>query len=238
MSRLPLTGYDNGSIPEVFVYEADAGWIFCASCSPRGAAPVAGAEYWEEERGGFVGMSGSNEFMSRWIDREGTQVYFVTGQPLVPQDTNRHLDVYEWESDGSGSCGQTAGCIDLLSSGSSPGNAYFVDASANGDDVFFTSRAQLVPRARDEAIKLYDARVDGGFPETSLSCTGTGCQGVPPAPPIFASPSSATFNGVGNFEPSAPGKTVTTKKRTAARARAERLAKALSACGKRPKKRR
>ena len=36
----------------------------------------------------------------------------------------------------------------------------------------------------------------------ALACTGTGCQGVPPAPPIFATPSSVTFNGVGNFEPS------------------------------------
>ena len=30
-------------------------------------------------------------------------------------------------------------------------------------------------------------------------CTGTGCQGIPGAPPIFATPSSVTFEGVGNF---------------------------------------
>jgi hypothetical protein len=127
-------------------------------------------------------------------------VFFDTSQPLVPQDTNSRQDVYEWESNGAGSCRTSAGCIYLLSTGTSPSNAGFVGAGASGKDVLFIARAELVPQARDEVAKLYDARVDGGFPETSLTCSGTGCQGVPPAPPIFATPSSVTFNGIGNFE--------------------------------------
>jgi hypothetical protein len=215
MSRLPLTGYDNYGlvgynnsnqpiyqhVPEVFVYDAGAGRIACASCNPTGAAPIAlsnGVPY----EGSYVGMSGNASFMLRWIDeREGTQVYFMTNQPLVPDDTNAHQDVYEWESDGSGGCRQTTGCIALLSSAGPTGNAYFVDAGADGSDVFITSRASLTRTAFDETVKVYDVRAGGGVAETSLACTGTGCQGAPPAPPIFATPSSVTFNGVGDFEP-------------------------------------
>ena len=32
-------------------------------------------------------------------------------------------------------------------------------------------------------------------------CTGTGCQGPPEPAPTFATPSSVTFNGPGNFPP-------------------------------------
>jgi hypothetical protein len=70
---------------------------------------------------------------------------------------------------------------------------------------------------------LYDVRVNGGFPQQSLACTGTGCQGVPPAPPAFATPSSATFSGTGNFAPHPPTKS---KSET----RAQKLAKALKKC--------
>lgn len=201
MSHAPLTGYDSQSLPEVFVYDAESGRIACVSCSRTGAAPAATRET-AAFAGGLVATSGNPSFTLRWInEREGLQVYFMTDQPLAPSDTNGLEDVYEWESDGSGNCQATDACVGLLSSADPLSNAYFVDASANGADVFITSRAQLVASAFDETVKVYDVGVDGGVPETSLACTGTGCQGVPPAPPIFATPSSVTFNGVGNFEP-------------------------------------
>ena len=46
------------------------------------------------------------------------------------------------------------------------------------------TRDQLVAGDHDQLYDLYDARFHGGFPEvTSPQCTGTGCQGVPNAPP-------------------------------------------------------
>lgn len=229
-SRLELTGYDNygivgyeyehgkpvlsrpsyAAIPEIFVYDADSRRILCASCNPTGAPP---APYGTNPlattlEGAIVSVSGAASFMPRWIaEREGTQVYFMTAQPLVANDSNDMQDVYEWQSDGSGGCGLDAGCLKLISSAEPLSNAYFIDSAANGRDVFFTSRSLLTGNASGETLKLYDARVGGGRAEPSLACTGTGCQGVPPAPPIFATPSSVTFNGVGNFEPgSAPVK--------------------------------
>ncbi len=79
--------------------------------------------------------------------------------------------------------------------------AVFLDASATGDDVFFTTRAQLVPEDKNEQIDVYDARVNGGFPTAHTACSGTRLPGRPPAPPTFATPASVTFSGTGNFPP-------------------------------------
>jgi hypothetical protein len=227
MSQLSLTGYDNRAQPEVFVYEADAARLRCASCSPSGSPPVHMVDETDQiglpiARGGFATVTENATFMTRWITDDGTDVFFNTSQALVPQDTNGRLDVYEWESDGAGSCRRNAGCIYLLSSGTSASRSEFVDASASGNDVFFITRAVLVPQGAGEVTKLYDARVGGGFPAVSLACSGAGCQGVPPAPPSFATPSTATFNGTGNFSP--------TMQKTHAGTKRRALTRALKAC--------
>jgi hypothetical protein len=244
MSTQPFTGYDNEAVseghaiprPEVFAYDATTAKISCASCNPSGVPPVASTEGWEDERNANVGLSGNPAYPRRWINEtNGIQIYFMTDQPLIPQDTNHRQDVYEWESQGSGSCQQSAGCVAPLSSVTAPAPASFIDASANGEDVFFVQRASLVPQAIDEDVKLYDARVNGGFPESSLACTGTGCQGAPPAPPAYATPASETFNGIGNYPPSSPP---TTKSKAKPLTRAQKLAKALKTCRQMPKRRR
>ncbi|HEY3960022.1 MAG TPA: hypothetical protein VGL68_05870 [Solirubrobacteraceae bacterium] len=228
MSRRSITGYDNeggcttpeaepAGCSEVFVYDADSQELSCASCSPSGAPPVAALGH----EGRFVGgaflqtpnrqpgaapVSDEPSYQLREISEDGSRVFFDTAEPLVPQDSNGAEDVYEWERSGSGTCHESRGCVYLISGALSSEEAVFLDASASGDDVFFTTRAQLVPQDRNELIDVYDARVDGGFVETSLACTGTGCQGVPSAPPTFATPSSATFSGIGNFPPPTPSK--------------------------------
>jgi len=259
MSRQPLTGYDNrgivtfvgngfgspvyGPVPETFVYQAGANRLSCASCDPTGALPARTAEGWEDERGGFAPLSSSGVFMPRWVNETGTEVFFETSQPLVARDTNRRLDVYEWRSEGTDDCGYARGCVSLISGGDEADDAFFVDASSSGDDVFFTSRESLTQSALGETTNVYDARVGGGFPETTESCTGTGCQGAAPAAPLFSTPPSLTFSGTGNFAPapsapsSAPKKKKTTCKKGFAKSKkgkcvAERKAKA----GKRKRK--
>jgi hypothetical protein len=221
-SVLPLTGYNNQGlengevrVPEIYVYAAAAnegkGRLYCASCDPTGAPPVRDLGVSEDETtrsdleygyklGAFVPHGLYNAtYMSRWLSADGSRVFFDTAQPLVSQDTNGRQDVYEWEQEGAGSCRDSVGCLYLLSGGATQDDSYLLDASESGDDVFFTSRAQFVPQDRNENVKVYDARVDGGSPHLSLVCTGTGCQGVPSGPSIFATPSSVTFTGVGNF---------------------------------------
>lgn len=228
VSRNRLTGYDNvtrtGTEPpypmlEVFVYDAGSGshppTLACASCQPSGAPPPRSPLTGNEEEP--LPASRQNTYQPRWISADGDRVFFDTPEPLVSQDSNgSYLDVYEWEREGTGSCpvatGRYGGCDFLLSGGISQSPSIFVDASADGGEVFFETRAQLVPRDHDENLKLYDARVCTSaspcFHETPVACEGSGCQGNPPAPPIFATPSSVTFNGTGNFSPPASVKQI------------------------------
>lgn len=246
-SRRSLTGYDNsvseGPLPEVFLYDVASGRIVCASCNPSGTPPT--------ERlfsptplnllrfGAFLPPSAHATYMLRWIAADGSRVFFDTGQPLVAQDTNGRQDVYEWEREGSGTCpaGRPGGCVFLLSGGASTDESYFVDASSDGNDVFFTTRGPLVPSDRDIKTDLYDARVAGGFPEVSEGCSGTDCPGVPSASVTFSPPATVTSSGAGNFTPPTPI-ILKSKPKSKLLTRAQKLAKALKACGKQSRKRR
>jgi hypothetical protein len=236
-STQQLTGYDNASVGEegerrgeVFVYDTESGphgHLSCVSCAPTGAAPVN-----EVNTGGgsYLPVSLNPTFMRRWINDEGSRVFFDSSQPLVSRDVNGIQDVYEWEREDTPGCPKATsvwgGCVSILSGGESENTSYFIDADATGENVFFTHRGPLGGvGALSGKTEVFDARVDGGVSEASLACTGTGCQGVPPSSPTFATPPSATLGGGGNFapQPAAKGK-------TAAQIRAERLSMALKAC--------
>ena len=253
MSERSLTGYDNtvssgqscatnssgGPQPaqceEVFLYNAQTDHLSCVSCNPDGSRPT-----------GPSGIPGGTEFRndraiyrSRVLSEDGSRVFFDSADALSTQDTNGEEDVYEYEAPGVGSCGggsavNAGGCVSLLSGGVSTEPSSFVDASANGSDVFFITRQSLLPEDQDQLVDLYDVRQGGGFPQPSVTaCTGTGCQGVPGSPPAFATPSSATFNGIGNYPPP-PVTHATSKPLT----RAQKLAKALKACKKQSRRKR
>jgi hypothetical protein len=206
-STRSLTAYDSGGASEVYVYDADRAGVLCASCRPDGAPPEAGGgSFASQPTGGFLSNPTDDTSLPRWISEDGGRVFFDSDEALVPQDVNGQIDVYEWEREGEGSCpaGREDGCVYLLSGGTSNENSFFTDASTTGDDAFFVTRAALLPEDEGDDTNLYDARVDGYQPVTSPLCTGTGCQGAPPVPPIFATPSSVTFDGIGNFLPPAP----------------------------------
>jgi hypothetical protein len=239
-SKKAITGYHNVET-EVFVYSAADGQLMCSSCNPTAATPILHQNATETK---LPVSTTSNTYMRRWISNDGARVFFNSIQSLVPSDRNGKQDVYEWEREGSGTCAaQTPprlnhGCVFLLSGGASSSPSYLIDADDTGDNVFFEHLGPLGQvSAPEDHNELYDARVNGGFPQSSQFCTGTGCQSVPPAPPSFATPASATFAGTGNFPPAPPVKSVTPKQKTAAQVRAGRLANALRACKKdRPKK--
>jgi DNA-binding beta-propeller fold protein YncE len=204
MPLAPGSASADGAV-EIFNYEAATGRISCVSCDPNSVVKSG-------EEGIFLSVSGQDTYARRVLSEDGERVFFDSFQPLVPQETGQAQGVYEWERESSdGGCREVRparvedGCISLLSGVSSGGSdSYFVEADATGDNVFLVSRNQLVGQSFGERDELYDARVDGGFSESSLACTGSGCQGAPPAPPIFATPSSVTFNGVGNLPPPPP----------------------------------
>jgi hypothetical protein len=206
-----------GPCQQVYLYDAaGTGQLTCVSCSPTGALAIGESSI----PGGTQYENGMAIYQSRVVsdengqgEEEGARVFFDSHNALVPQDINGKQDVYEWEQDGRGSCQAAGGCTSLISSGTSDTESAFADADPGGKNVFFLTSQQLVPGDTDHLFDLYDAREGGGFPTppTPPACTGTGCQGVPPAAPIFATPSSATFAGVGNF--SAQVAKPTTKKK-------------------------
>jgi hypothetical protein len=219
-STQQLTGYDNSLLVEeggeasderggeVFVYDAAAGAtgrLVCASCDPSNAVPSPEVLGTSTVGGGtYLPVSMIATSMRRWISEDGSRVFFDTSQPLVSQDTNGRQDVYEWEREGTPGCPSATshwgGCVFLLSDGSSPDNSYFIDADTTGDSVFFIHRGGLGQAVSAEGkVNVFDARVGGGFPQTSLACAGAACQGVPNAAPMFGTPASATIGGTGNF---------------------------------------
>ncbi len=248
-----LTSYDNAGKNEAYLYDASEPFsvtnLRCVTCNPGNAMAGKGAYLSENES--TAPNSPLSAFMTRNLSAQGTRVFFQTDEALVPEDTNGQMDVYEWEQEGTGSCeageGQeSGGCLYLLSTGKSPEPSYFGDASEAGEDVFLFTRQSLVSQDQDDNVDVYDVRIDGGLagqnpPSPSPCESEERCRGVPATAPIFGAPSSVTLMGDGNVvpppqAPSPVSKPQATPKKPSTRA--QKLAKALKACAKRPRRRR
>jgi hypothetical protein len=226
-SNRALTGYDTTDplsgkpVLEVYTYEL-GGELLCASCNPSGAAPEPDFlrdPFHRFERlainvppiptAASLPTSENGLNPSRPLSEDGSRVFFDSFEALVPQDTNGIVDIYQWEVLGSGDCteGSSAyselngGCISLISTGKSNRRSRFVDASENGDSVFFRTISSISPQDPG-AEDIYVARAGGGFPipVEPPPCEGDACQSIPPAPDD-PTPASAGFRGAGDPVP-------------------------------------
>ncbi len=138
----------------------------------------------------------------RYLTNQG-RLFFDSSERLSPQDTNGGVeDVYEAEPEGVGSCGRANGCVSLISPGTGSVDSNFLAMDENGENVFYTSREQLVKQDTDGLIDVYDARVGGGFASESEApeCHGEACQ--PTISPLTAfSSGTSGFLDAGNIEP-------------------------------------
>ncbi len=190
-------------------------------------------------------------YRPRYLSDSG-RLFFDSSAALVPQDTNDNQSVYEYEPvgvGGSSGCStdlsiyvaSAEGCVGLISSGTAAGESAFVDASENGDDVFFMTSARLTGQDVDNAFDIYDAhvcsvgspcRVEESAPPVCL--TADACRAAPSVEPeVFGAPASTVVSGPGNL--SAAGSTVSTPapaKTVKPRTRAQKLEEALKACRK------
>jgi hypothetical protein len=257
---------------EVFLYSAQDGGLVCASCNPTGARPNGEqdtGEYpglpmdptrtWAITQAAPSGhwlaaaIPGWNEaltdenrgvpiYASRVVSDSG-RLFFDSSDGLVPGDTNGTEDVYEYEPGGIGSCASALpGCVALISSGKSGNDSDFVDASLDGNDVFFTTTDRLTAADVDNATDMYDAHVctamEPCYPASSVAsppCDSTdSCHPSAVAQPgIYNAPATSTFSGAGNVS-QAP---VAAPKKTATQVRAEELTRALKSCRKKKNKR-
>lgn len=193
LSAAPLAEGLNNGHTAVYRYDADTKALDCASCDPGGARSTADAGFAAGTyKGGQPNMSS-----------DGARLFFDTADALLPgQDTNGQGDVYELERQGTGSCLQTGGCLYLLSNGKGNEESVFATATPSGEDVFFRTRDQLVGEDTDSRRDLYDARVNGGFPEPAPPpppCSDEGCRAAPSTPPALVAPGTVGFAGPGNL---------------------------------------
>ena len=177
----------------MYSYDAASGDLRCVSCDPTGAPPA------ESVRGSTAGLFMSDDGRTFWATRD----------PLVPFDTNKLLDVYEF----------VEGRPQLISSGTSDRDESFegrVDAglsgvSADGINVYFVTFDTLVVQDKNGPYaKFYDARTNGGFPPppVELPCVAADeCHGdTNPAPPAPRVVSTGDLGAGGNVVEKKSGK--------------------------------
>lgn len=221
MSNGSPTGFDNRDaasdepVFEVYRYDADAEKLDCVSCLASGARP-SGREleiqFQPSGQWAAAQIPGweTQHYASRVLSNDGSRLFFESFEALVGRDTNQAQDVYEWEEPGTGTCSiesnayraANGGCLYLISSGKNPFDVEFIDASANGDDVFFATGQGFV--SQDPGlIDIYDARVGGGFAPPApppATCQGDACQVAAP-PPVPQVSASATRQAFGDLKP-------------------------------------
>ena len=189
VSSAELTSYDNTQsetgepFSEVYLYDAPSQRLSCVSCNPTGERPGGPSTL----PGTFVSGQGKGAigaYRPRALSADGNRLFFDSRDTLISGDSNSDWDVYEWEAAGFGTCQRPEGCVQLISSGRSADGARFVDASADGGDVFFLTDRSLVPADPLGSVDLYDARVGGGFlqPPTPIPCEEDACQPLPSPP--------------------------------------------------------
>jgi len=187
-------GEHTGGSEQLFVYDAGADTLECASCPADGSLPASAVNGVPD-----IGNPEEKEALwqprnsvRHWVSEEGA-VFFQTATPLVAGDRNNVEDVYEYRS----------GQLRLITPGTGTGDSYFEDASRDGSTVLFVSPAALVPRDREPGVqKLYAARVGGGFPyalpRPPCDVSAGACEGAGTSAPQRTGAGTAAFSGPGN----------------------------------------
>jgi hypothetical protein len=189
--------HPTGGSEQMFVYDADAHTLSCASCPADGTLPAGEVDELPAVGGGLEEESFGSRWQydsteRRWVSDDGT-VFFDTPTPLVAADKNSAGDAYEFRG----------GEVRLVSAGTGGNLSKFENASADGSSVFITTADALVPQDEEPGTyKLYVARVGGGFPFTPESppCDlGAGaCEGKGTGAPVVTGAGTAVFEGPGN----------------------------------------
>jgi hypothetical protein len=185
-SRL-VQGADLDSDRDLYRWSEAAGWE-CLSCQLPGT-PSAG----DSPTIAFAGQPVA-------FSEDGERAFFDSADSLVPADENEGIaDVYQWHE----------GTLSLISTGTGTQNSELLGAGRSGEDVFFRTFERLVGWDVDGNMDIYDARVEGGFPEPSpepapCDADAGACEGEGTSTPAAAGAGSAAFSGPGN--PTAGGK--------------------------------
>ena len=204
MSSQSLTGYHNEGLDEVFVYQAEQSRLTCVSCSPSGEPPVANELAGGASLGAFIPVSHDPTYQPRVISEDGSRVFFDSAQALVSNATNgkigrvrvgarRHRQLRAER-------GLRLSALERHESSTTPSWSTRARAAMTCSSITRGAAGRAGSERRRGSVRCAGRRDSRS---RARACTGSGCQGVPAAPPIFATPASVTFAGVGNFVPPA-----------------------------------
>jgi hypothetical protein len=187
-----LTDQGLGGTNQLFVYDADANSLTCASCPPDGSLPKADVDQ-EISVNGAQQAWQTDSYSRRWVSSDGT-AFFNTASRLVNEDQNETDDVYEYRS----------GKAHLVSPGTGTNASRFAGISRDGSTVFMNTLDALVPWDEEPGVpKIYAARVGGGLPRPAgrpAGCDlGAGaCEGAGTKAPDTSGAGTAAFQGPGD----------------------------------------
>jgi hypothetical protein len=189
--------YEGKGHSEIYRYDAQEESLRCVSCDPSGAPAGADADLQSYNLGAGTVPS----TIIPGIVEDGGEAFFQTAAPLLPEDANSVMDVYEWQAQGNGGCTQSKGCLSLISSGQGDNPSYIYSMTPDGHDVFFSTLEKLIGSDVAGSPSIYDARANGGFPQPveAEPCHGDACQGEGSVPPARG-PISTQQGGGGNLE--------------------------------------
>jgi hypothetical protein len=237
-SSADLTGDDISTAPQVFRYDAQTGQLARVSIGRNGfndngnTSALAAAMPFQD----LTHLARSDLAMSN----DGAHIAFTSANGLTPTALNAH------RTDTAGTLAQNVydyhnGNVQLISDGqdatttSGSSSVVLLGVSASGGDIFFQTANRLAPQDADTQLDFYTARSGGGFPgppDLSTACSGDGCQGPFSGTPADQASGSSTFVGAGT---PATGLSVS---HPPPLTRAQKLANALKACSKKPKRQR
>lgn len=188
LTRSQLTAYDNATHAEMYRYHPETRSIVCVSCRPDGEPPTSDA---------------LASFNGYFLTTDG-RTFFSTEEPLVDRDADGVSDTYEYVqgrpqliSNGAEDSVQAANTNEFNPIG-------LMGVTADGENVFFSTFTTLVGQDENGPFyKIYDARVNGGFPyqrppapcAAADECHGEG--NPTPAPPVIGS--ATNLRDRGNF---------------------------------------
>jgi hypothetical protein len=181
---------------EVYLYDVRTDELHCVSCGAGGGPATGEARLQSITRNALAKVEPTNALiLVHSLTDNGEELFFETGEGLVPRDQNETKDVYRWKK-GAG--------VALISTGQSLNESALWGVTPNGSNVFFATRQQLLPQDENgSTIRFYDARVDGGFPPPEATvtepCSNDVCQGQASAAPEEPQLSSSSINGAGDF---------------------------------------
>ncbi len=206
-SRADITGSGESEFGQVYRYDSNAR-LHCLSCIPTKTPATGGASLQTITFDSLDPPPLSPSAFVPNLTPAGNRVFFESDEALVSTDTDQVKDVYEWEAQGIGSCGQTGGCVYLISSGQSERDNFLYAHSQSGDDVFFSTEDVLTDLDTGGAASIYDAKVGGGFPVRipSPGCTADGCRPQVTPTPALSTPALPAPPGANDQVPPAKSK--------------------------------